>query len=29
MIQHTINLDRRWTELLDYERDGYEFKGAN
>jgi hypothetical protein len=29
MIQHTINLDRRWIELVDYVTYGYEFQGAN
>lgn len=29
MIQHTINLLTRWIELVDYERDGFEFKGAH
>lgn len=29
VIQSTINLDRRWIELVDYERDGYEFQGGN
>lgn len=28
VIQTTINLERRWIELLDYERDGYEFQGG-
>lgn len=28
LIQTTINLGRRWIELVDYVRDGNEFQGG-
>lgn len=29
VIDKVPSLETRWTELIDYVRDGYEFKGAN